>query len=185
MVGHLVDFYNVQFYHQNELNYINGQKLIVTSCLSPYTSICEINRFGHIPLDKLVVGNCTCDRCKVLAASLEIYSEEPLSDSLNPNPVYSTNPKTLSQSFAEILLADALGGISVWKFDPKAIRNNNWSDFRLPLEEQRDVSAFYSDGKNITSDVLRYVVYVDGRVSSGLKGWFTVFSQASSAGANY
>ena len=73
----------------------------------------------------------------------------------------------------------------MWKFDSKAIRNNNWSDFRLPLEEQRDISAFYSDGKNITSDVLRYVVYVDGRVSSGLKGWFTVFSQASSAGANY
>ena len=185
LVGHLIDFYNVQFYNQGQTDYGNGQELIVASQPIRYTSICEMERFGHVPPDKVVVGKCTCDGCGTTDASLAICRGDPLPSWLDPNILYYVSPEMLSQSFGEVPLADAVGGVMAWKFDAQAVKDNNGLDFRLPLQEQRDTSAFYSDGKNTTSDVPRHVVYVNNWVSENLESWSNVFSKASSAGVNY
>jgi chitinase len=55
-VGHLIDFYNVQFYNQGNNTYDSYQKLFVESGGHfPGTSVKEISQRG-IPLDKIVVG---------------------------------------------------------------------------------------------------------------------------------
>ena len=185
LVGDKIDFYNVLFYNQNDLEYSNSEELILSSRMSPYTSICELERFGHVPLDKVVVGKCTCDGCGNAKASLAVYRKTPLPAELDPNIVYYVSPKTLSESFAEVPLKDALGGIAVWKFGPQTISGNNWTDFHLPLDEQENKSAFYSDRKDTTSDVPRYVVYVNDNISEDLEGWEKLFSQANSVGVNY
>ena len=90
--------------------------------------------------------------------------------------VYYVSPETLSQSFAEVPLEDAIDGIAVWKFNPQAINDNSWSGFRLPLNENRDTSAFYSDRKNTTSNVPRYVIYMNNWVYGDFEGLLNVFS---------
>ena len=63
--------------------------------------------------------------------------------------------------------------------------NENLLEFREPLEENRNTSAFYSDGKNTTSDVPRYVIYMTDWVSGSLSFWDDVFSRLNSMGVNY
>ena len=157
----------------------------MTSQQNPYMSICEINHFGHVPLNKIVVGKCTCDVCVFTKASLAICKGSPLPNLESFNAFYYVSPETLSQSFAEVKLKDALGGISVWKLNPQIVDDNNWFEFCLSLKEHRDRSAFYYDGKNTTPDVPRYVVYVENWTSENLEICSNVFSQASLAGVNY
>ena len=76
LVGHLIDFYNIQFYNQNKLDYSNAQELIVRSRFSSYTSICEINQFRYVSFDKIVVEKCACDSCVLTSVSLAICREE-------------------------------------------------------------------------------------------------------------
>ena len=55
-VGHLIDFYNVQFYNQGDTTYDTYEKLFVTSGGHfPGTSVKEISQKG-VPLEKIVVG---------------------------------------------------------------------------------------------------------------------------------
>jgi chitinase len=56
-VGGLIDFYNVQFYNQGDTDYTTCQTLINQSTSDwPQTSVMEINKFGGVPLNKIVIG---------------------------------------------------------------------------------------------------------------------------------
>lgn len=55
-VGHLIDFYNIQFYNQGDNTYDSYDKLFVKSVGSfANTSVKELNARG-IPLEMIVVG---------------------------------------------------------------------------------------------------------------------------------
>ena len=185
LVGHLIDFYNVQFYHQNIDDYNTAQELIVASRHSPYTSICKINRFGHVPLDKIVVGKCTCKNCARLAGFLLTQGHTIIPLDWDYNDIDHAASKAFSRSFGEFALEDALGGIAVWEFNTRTYNDTVWLGFLMPFSEQRDRSAFYSHGNYTTSDVPRNVLYVRKMIPESLEGWSNVFSQASSVGVNY
>ncbi len=55
-VGHLIDFYNIQFYNQGDTTYDTYEKLFIKSTgFFNKTSVKEINDRG-VPLEKLVIG---------------------------------------------------------------------------------------------------------------------------------
>ena len=55
-VGHLIDFYNIQFYNQGSSSYDTYNSLFVTSTgWSSQSSVGEINAAG-VPLSRIVVG---------------------------------------------------------------------------------------------------------------------------------
>jgi chitinase len=56
-VGHLIDFYNVQFYNQMSTTYETYESLFKNSgTISPETSIMEMRNFGGVSFDMLVIG---------------------------------------------------------------------------------------------------------------------------------
>ena len=71
LVSDRIDFYNVKF------EYSDGQELIVASQQRPYTSICEINKFRHVPLDKIVIGNRDYNNCAPEEDYFAVNIEEP------------------------------------------------------------------------------------------------------------
>ena len=116
-----------------------------------------MNRFGHAPLDKMVVGKYTCNRCRT-KEFLAICRNEPLPAGLNPSGVYYVSPDVLLGIFTELLLTDALDEISVLKFNPHDARYNGWSGLHLSFYENCACSAFYFKGR-ISALMFRTICY--------------------------
>ena len=186
LVGNTINFYNVKFYDQETSDFHNGQELIVSTTKKRYNSVCEINRYGHVPLDKIVIGKCTCDGCKYSEASLAICRNKPLPGWATLTEVYYVSPEDFAASFSEVKLNEELGGVVSWKFVADDYNtDNNGLDFRLAMQTNKDKSGFFDKNTNITSDVPRHAVYINNWVNGDFTGWKALFKKASEAGVNY
>ena len=193
VAGKYIDFYNIQFYNQMATDFSTAEQLFNNSqppnqwAKNPYNSLCELMRLCWVPIDKIVVGRCSCDGCGNTEESLRVCRGEAPTQSYK---VY-LSPEEMSAMFAEAELQEHVGGIMVWKVVDGGAENNGL-DFGLPIRENRNKSGFFTEltgNPKPTTDLPRFVVYVNlfaQNVDPALvASWESLFAATSRAGANY
>ena len=163
VAGSLINFYNVKFFDQYGTDFATSQTMFYSSRPAaddwsrlPYASVCELRRLAHLPLDKVVLGRCSCDGC-AHELTLQLCRGE---DVTLPNYTPYISPEAFAEVVVGAELAESVGGVMSYKLD-LAGEENNATAFAAAMDAADGKSAFFSEQTQTTIDTPRHVIVLN------------------------